>query len=90
MTTCNRLNVNFLTCSFISSLSQAAQIALALLGLTYSVNGADKIVPTVLGTVAITNLTNIQTQKVVSSSAQSSSQALNAARFTANRYVHPP
>jgi hypothetical protein len=57
------------------------------LGLTYNVNGADKIVPTVPGTVTIPDLTSIQTEKVLSSHQQTPSQlqTLNALRFTANK-----
>ncbi|KID98990.1 hypothetical protein MAJ_05085, partial [Metarhizium majus ARSEF 297] len=66
----------------------AAQIGLACLGLTYNVNGADKIVPMVNGIVSIPDLTSIQTNRVLSQQQQTPSQlqALNALRFTANNY----
>ncbi|EFY86922.1 hypothetical protein MAC_07039 [Metarhizium acridum CQMa 102] len=66
----------------------AAQIGLACLGLTYNVNGADKIVPTINGIVSIPDLTSIQTNRVLSQQQQTPSQlqALNALRFTANNY----
>lgn len=69
---------------FTDLLHQASQIGLATLGLTYNVNTADKIVPTRPGTVAAPDLTTIQTTKVVSN--QTDGQAINAIRYTANRY----
>lgn len=68
-------------------LCQAAQIALAMLGLTYNINGANKIAPTTPGIVSISNLTDLQTQRIVSSHARSKSRVLSAARFTANRWA---
>ncbi|TWU72453.1 hypothetical protein ED733_003819 [Metarhizium rileyi] len=69
----------------------AAQIGLACIGLTYNVNGADKIVPTVNGIVSIPDLTSIQTNRLLGQHQQTPSrlQALNALRFTANNYGTP-
>ncbi|KHN96577.1 uncharacterized protein MAM_05520 [Metarhizium album ARSEF 1941] len=66
----------------------AAQIGLACLGLTYNVNGADKVVPTIDGIVSIPDLTSIQTNRVLAHRQKSPSQlqTLNALRFTANNY----
>ncbi|KAG5988091.1 hypothetical protein E4U54_004768, partial [Claviceps lovelessii] len=65
----------------------AAQIGLATLGLTYNVNGADKIVPTQPGLVSVPDLSTLQTYKLASSTnaSTSSSQTENALRYTANR-----
>ncbi|PNP38141.1 hypothetical protein TGAMA5MH_10005 [Trichoderma gamsii] len=60
----------------------ASQIAVATLGLTYNINSADTVAVTVPGTVAIPDMTNIQTGKVLSTN----SQAISALRYTANNY----
>ncbi|RFU76629.1 hypothetical protein TARUN_5568 [Trichoderma arundinaceum] len=60
----------------------ASQIAVATLGLTYNINPADTIAVTTPGTVAVPDLSNIQTNKVISSN----SQAISALRYTANNY----
>ncbi|KAL7902930.1 hypothetical protein HDV64DRAFT_265986 [Trichoderma sp. TUCIM 5745] len=60
----------------------ASQIAVATLGLTYNINSADKVAVTAPGTVAVPDMTNIQTGKVLSSN----SQAISALRYTANNY----
>ncbi|UKZ76949.1 hypothetical protein TrVFT333_004665 [Trichoderma virens FT-333] len=60
----------------------ASQIAVATLGLTYNINQADTIDVTKPGTVAVPDMTNIQTNKVLSSN----SQAVSALRYTANNY----
>ncbi|KAH6606999.1 hypothetical protein Trco_006152 [Trichoderma cornu-damae] len=60
----------------------ASQIAVATLGLTYNINPAETITVTTPGTVAVPDLSNIQTNKVLSSN----SQALSALRYTANSY----
>lgn len=61
--------------------TQASQIAVATLGLTYNINSADKVAVTAPGTVAVPDMTNIQTGKVLSSN----SQAISALRYTANK-----
>ncbi|KAL7943322.1 hypothetical protein V8C42DRAFT_354146 [Trichoderma barbatum] len=60
----------------------ASQIAVATLGLTYNINPADTITVTKPGTVAVPDMSNIQTNKVLSSN----SQAISALRYTANNY----
>ncbi|UKZ88797.1 uncharacterized protein TrAFT101_004531 [Trichoderma asperellum] len=60
----------------------ASQIAVATLGLTYNINSADTIAVTTPGIVAIPDMSNIQTGKVLSSN----SQAISALRYTANNY----
>ncbi|KAM0253918.1 hypothetical protein ACHAQJ_007093 [Trichoderma viride] len=60
----------------------ASQIAVATLGLTYNINPADTIAVTTPGTVAIPDMSNIQTNKVLSTN----SQAISALRYTANNY----
>lgn len=62
---------------------QASQIAVATLGLTYNINPADNMTVTKPGTVAVPDMTHIQTNKVLSSN----SQAISALRYTANKYV---
>ncbi|KAG6003758.1 hypothetical protein E4U21_001761 [Claviceps maximensis] len=70
------------------AINVGAQIALATLGLTYNVNGADKIVPTQPGLVSVPDLSTLQTYKLGSSSLgnTSTSQTENALRYTANSY----
>ncbi|KAG5920993.1 hypothetical protein E4U53_003843, partial [Claviceps sorghi] len=66
---------------------QAAQIGLATLGLTYNVNGADKIVPTRPGLVSVPDLSTLQTYKLTSPNGNTSTtQTENALRYTANSY----
>ncbi|GAB0137373.1 hypothetical protein EsDP_00005641 [Epichloe bromicola] len=66
---------------------EAAQIGLATLGLTYNVNGADKIVPTRPGVVSVPDLSTLQTSKLSSpSNSTSMSQTENSLRYTANSY----
>lgn len=52
-----------------------------MLGLTYNVNGAEGRTITRPGTVAIPDISKIQTGKVLSTG----TQALSALRYTANR-----
>ncbi|KAG6026032.1 hypothetical protein E4U41_001377 [Claviceps citrina] len=72
------------------AINVAAQIGLATLGLTYNVNGADKIVPTQPGLVSVPDLSTLQTVKLSSpsssNSSTSTSQTENALRYTANSY----
>ncbi|KAG5965879.1 hypothetical protein E4U57_003463 [Claviceps arundinis] len=76
------------------AINAAAQIGLATLGLTYNVNGADKMVPTQPGLVSVPDLSTLQTYKLTSSSSSSltsngsamTSQMENALRYTANSY----
>ncbi|KAG6130882.1 hypothetical protein E4U38_004223 [Claviceps purpurea] len=75
------------------AINAAAQIGLATLGLTYNVNGADKMVPTQPGLVSVPDLSTLQTYKLTTSSSSSlasngsamTSQTENALRYTANR-----
>ncbi|ETS01931.1 hypothetical protein M419DRAFT_99510 [Trichoderma reesei RUT C-30] len=60
----------------------ASQIAVATLGLTYNINPADNMTVTKPGTVAVPDMSHIQTNKVLSSN----SQAISALRYTANNY----
>ncbi|EGR45783.1 uncharacterized protein TRIREDRAFT_81122 [Trichoderma reesei QM6a] len=59
----------------------ASQIAVATLGLTYNINPADNMTVTKPGTVAVPDMSHIQTNKVLSSN----SQAISALRYTANK-----
>lgn len=69
------------------AINVAAQIGLATLGLTYNVNGADKIVPTKPGVVSVPDLSTLQTSKLSSpSNSTSMSQTENSLRYTANSY----
>lgn len=61
---------------------QVSQIALATLGLTYSTNPADSFAILKPGNVTIPDLSDLDTERVLSSS----SQGLSALRYTANRY----
>ncbi|KAF7546539.1 hypothetical protein G7046_g9268 [Stylonectria norvegica] len=60
----------------------ASQIAVALLGLTYSTNAADWIAITRPGNVNIPNMSTVATGRVISSD----TQFLGALRYTANNY----
>lgn len=60
----------------------ASQIAVATLGLTYNINPADTLAVTKPGTVSVPDMSNIQTNKVLSTN----SQAISALRYTANNY----
>ncbi|KAL7930270.1 hypothetical protein V8C35DRAFT_313426 [Trichoderma chlorosporum] len=60
----------------------ASQIAVATLGLTYNINPADTIAVTKPGIVAVPDMSNIQTNKVLSSN----SQTISALRYAANNY----
>ncbi|KAK5989657.1 hypothetical protein PT974_07912 [Cladobotryum mycophilum] len=62
----------------------ASQIGVATLGLTYNVNSADKVAPTVPRKVLAPNLANIEPFKVLPSS--TTSQATSALWYTANNY----
>lgn len=64
--------------------SQASQIALALLGLTYNVIPAETFAVTKVGLVSIPDLSDIQSDKVLAKSL-ATTQVLNARRYSANR-----
>ncbi|KJZ76837.1 hypothetical protein HIM_03714 [Hirsutella minnesotensis 3608] len=69
--------------SFWLLVNLAAQIALATLGLTYNVNPSDKFALTRPGLVSVPDMSEIQTNKVLS---PRPSQAISALRYTANSY----
>lgn len=70
---------------------QGSQIALALLGITYNINPADKFTVTKPGFVSIADLTDIQGTKVLSpngskTSASNGSEEVNTRRYSANSF----
>lgn len=69
--------------SLFAYLAQAAQIAVAMLGFTYSIDSVDQIALVVEGPVAVPNMTSIQTGLIV----KSNSRALGALEYTANRLI---
>lgn len=64
-------------------MTQAAQIAVAMLGFTYSIDPVDQIALVMDGPVAVPNMTSIQTDLIV----KSNTRALGALEYTANRLV---
>ena len=61
--------------------SKGAQIGVAVLGLTYSVDSADNYALTTRGNVSIPDMSELATEKVVSTKSKSDS----ALQYTANR-----
>ncbi|KAJ6440270.1 homeobox and C2H2 transcription factor [Purpureocillium lavendulum] len=71
------------------ALNLASQLALALLGITYNINPADKYTVTTPGIVAIPDMTDIQTKPALSRNTSlnlNESQIVNARRYTANTF----
>ncbi|KAJ6436945.1 transposase-like protein [Purpureocillium lavendulum] len=71
------------------ALNLASQLALALLGITYNINPADKFTVTMPGTVAIPDMSDIQTKPALAKNTSrdlDESQAVNARRYTANTF----
>lgn len=66
-------------------LNVASQVALALLGITYNINPADKFTVTVPGKVVIPDLSDVQTDKVLARN-YTAPQALNSRRYAANSF----
>ncbi|KAJ6437115.1 hypothetical protein O9K51_10414 [Purpureocillium lavendulum] len=67
----------------------ASQLALALLGITYNVNPADKFTVTTPGIVEIPDMSDIQTTAALAKNTSQNlneSQAVNARRYTANTF----
>ena len=61
--------------------SKGAQIGVAVLGLTYSVDSADDYALTIHGNVSIPDMSELATEKVVSTKSKTDS----ALQYTANR-----
>ncbi|OAQ58567.1 hypothetical protein VFPFJ_11643 [Purpureocillium lilacinum] len=67
----------------------ASQLALALLGITYNVNPADKFTVTTPGIVEIPDMSDIQTKSALAQNTSrnlNESQEVNARRYTANTF----
>ncbi|GJN78346.1 hypothetical protein VFPFJ_04570 [Purpureocillium lilacinum] len=86
--TSRRPVVQAFVCLFVA-LNLASQIALALLGITYNVNPADKFTVTAPGIVSIPDMSDIQVGPALARNASrtlNESQAINARRYTANTF----
>lgn len=66
---------------------QASQIAIALLGITYNINPADKYTITRPGLVAVADLRDIQGPRVLAGGKRlNSSEEINSRRYSANSF----
>ncbi|OAA60717.1 hypothetical protein ISF_05756 [Cordyceps fumosorosea ARSEF 2679] len=70
------------------TLNIGSQVALALLGITYNINPADKFAITKPGLVSIADLSDIQGTKVLATSAkhQNLTEDINSRRYAANMF----
>ncbi|UNI20857.1 hypothetical protein JDV02_006906 [Purpureocillium takamizusanense] len=71
------------------ALNLASQLALALLGITYNVNPADKFTVTQPGMVGIPDMSDIQVRPALANNTSrnlNESQTINARRYTANTF----